>query len=158
LAAGMVAAVALPWGYGVVAWSKDARASGAIGPTSFAPAAVLLVISAAAVATAALLHERFPRGLWLGAAAIVCTFWFTLLIEWLVVAHDADAASRAFQSVSGKPAYASLGNAGGAWLMLACCCGVYAWVAWQTVRLVRSRNSLPPAASSMPTGGPVAPW
>jgi hypothetical protein len=133
-----------------VAWSREQQhVSGNLQPLRFAPVAVVIVVSAAALAAVVLLDANLRRGIWLGVGAVVVSFWFALLIEWMTLDTGLNDASDTVSSATGRVTNVSFNAAAGAWLMLAASVGVYAWLAWRTVALLIERRTAP----AVPTTG-----
>jgi hypothetical protein len=150
-ALGIAISVALPWGRGRVAWSSETQhVSGAVTPLSVAPIAVLLMLSAAFVILVVLLDNRLPRGTWLGLAAVLATFWCTLIVEWMTLDRTVEDTSKRVGDATGRVADASFSAACGAWVMLLSCVAVCGWLTWRTTELVRARHGRPPASPTAP--------
>lgn len=153
--AAILVSVILPWGRGRVAWSSGQQhISGSVQPLHFAPVAVSILVSAVAVAGVVLLDSRARRGTWLGIGAVVLTFWFSLLLEWMLFDTGVNTAADAVSSATGQVANLSLHAAAGAWLMFGACLAGYAWLGWRTAVLLTRRRTA--SGASATSGWPAA--
>lgn len=140
----MIVSALLPWGSGQVAWNRNhAHVSGGVAPVSAGPVALSIFVSAVVVAVGALLMHRRARTAWPTLAAIFTTWWFCLVLEWLLIESSATAVTGSADNLTGDSASVSLSTASGVWIMLVGCVAVYAWCSLASLPLLRTGTARP---------------